>query len=197
MKTKLNFLIIGAIFAFGLVGFIFFSQFSQSKKDKTSNNLKSEKQTNEKQNPEKKFSSKINLKEALNTGVICQTEANGGRSTLYFKGDNMKMVLEEEGKKTNGLILEKKEMYYWDERSREGFKISYQVKQKDNKLEGSGSFFPGMNFNFSMDKVDSTQDLSDFEKEINGQCQVKEIADSEFELPKGVTFSDFSSFKGD
>lgn len=196
MKINKNILIVSVVFVLGFVGFVVFNQLSNSKKSNPSSIVKLEKQLNEKKTQEKKLSPNINIKEALNAGIVCEVDQANNRSTFYFKGDKIKMALDQDRSKTYGLILEKKDLYYWEEGSMEGFKVSYQMKQNDKKIEGTTSFFPGMNFNFSMDAVESTNDLNDFEKKIDGRCQVKNIADSEFELPKGVSFSDFSGLKG-
>lgn len=198
---KISKIILGVFFLLIIAGgVVFFNRSSLVNKkndinldSKTVKNNQSENKKNRIQDNNKNKKN-TNSEDFFNKGAFCQSEKDNSQSLLYFKGNNLKIISKEGKNQFNALIINQKDVYYWEEGAGEGFKFTYQIKNKNNQSETKKNNLSGTMFNFSFDSLKPDQTLNEFEKAISGKCQAQEISDSVFELPKNVRFSDFGNF---
>ncbi|MCS7093327.1 MAG: hypothetical protein NZL96_02790 [Patescibacteria group bacterium] len=134
------------------------------------------------------------LSQQIRQGIVCRSKTANNQAQFYFKKDDIKLVLvDSQEKKLHGLWLDQKEFYYWQEGEKSGFKVEFKMDKKPESVQGMTGLLPGMNLEFTTKALESTN-LSTLETSLKAKCKVKNLDQSLFSLPQGVSFNNFSGF---
>lgn len=114
------------------------------------------------------------------------TDAMGDEVTSYIKNGSIRTdSYNPTGKEEGGAIMKDGWVYVWEKKRGEGFKMTYDLN-KDNKQNGDPNSYA------SFGGTDFVKQLEKFQE----SCVSASIDDKLFELPPGVSFTDYSELIG-